>query len=440
MSLDSASSKVTYTSILSHKDPLPWAVDLFGFQEPDSPDAASASLDYVPGLEEPEQAPPSPDYVPGPTYPEYLALADDEIVAEDQPYADYASPVALSPGYVADSNPEKDPEEDSEDGPVDYPVDGGDEDDDDDSSDDDEEEEASNEEEHLAPADSIVAPAVDHVPSFEETEPFETDKSTTTPPPPPANYIAPLGATIFIRPQAPMPFPSEAKVKRLLALPIPPPSPLISLSPPSAKEHIARCLAAPALPSSPHPIVPHPYGIPNHVRVPRGFRAAMGRLRASSPSTHHQLHTSPPLPPLPSSLYLPPPVSTSLALPSPSPPPPLPPLPASLFIPSSVDRKEDIPEAELPPRKRLCVTALTLRYKVGESSTAARPIRGHRVDYGFIGTLDAETRCQRAKEVGYRIRDVWVDPAEAVEEVAPTTLEGVNARVIELAEVHEEDT
>ncbi|GKG60595.1 hypothetical protein Tco_0614157, partial [Tanacetum coccineum] len=43
--------------------------------------------------------------------------------------------------------------------------------DDDDSSDDGEEEEALEEEEdeHLAPADSVVAPVVDHVPSSKET-------------------------------------------------------------------------------------------------------------------------------------------------------------------------------------------------------------------------------------------------------------------------------
>ncbi|GKB39323.1 hypothetical protein Tco_0884265 [Tanacetum coccineum] len=169
MSSDSASFEVTYTSISSHEDPLAWAVDLFRHQEPDSPEAAPASPDNVPGPEEPEQAPPSSDHVLGPEYPEYLALADDEIVIEDQPYADYASPVALSPVYVTDS----DPEEDSEDGPVDYPADGGDDDDDDDSSDDDEvEKEASEEEEeeHLALADSVITPAVDLVPSFEETE------------------------------------------------------------------------------------------------------------------------------------------------------------------------------------------------------------------------------------------------------------------------------
>ncbi|GJV78937.1 hypothetical protein Tco_1514807 [Tanacetum coccineum] len=401
MSSDSASFEVTYTSISSHRDPLAWVVDLFGLQESNLLEAAQALPDYVPGPEEPEQAPLSPDYVPRPEYLEYLAPSDKEIVVEDQPYADYASPDAVSPRYVTDL----DPEEDFEDGPLDYLADRGDDDDDDDSSDDDEEEE----EEHLAPVDSVVAPAVDPVPSFEETEPFETDESAATPPPP-ADHTTPLGARISIRPQAPMPFPSEAEVERLLALPTPPPSPLISLSPPSAEECLARCLAAPALPSSPLPKVPYPYCSPNHVRAPRGFRAAMGRLRASSPSTHNLLHPSPPLSPLPSSLYLPPLVPISLPLPSP-------PLPASLFIPPPVDCREEIPKAELPPRKRLCMTALTSRFEAGESSTtAARPTRGHRADYGFI------------------------DLAEAVEEVAPMTLEGVNARVTELAEVQEEDT
>ncbi|GJT85833.1 hypothetical protein Tco_1067550 [Tanacetum coccineum] len=409
--------------------------DLASSEEPDSPEAPPASPDYVPGPEEPEQAPLSPDYVPGPKYPEYLAPSDEEVPVEDQPYDVADSPIALSSGYVADSNPEEDPEEDSEDGPVDYPADGGDGDDNE-SSNKDEEEEASKEEkdEHLAPADSVVAPVVDHVPSSEETEPFETDESAATPPSPPACHTT---AWISIRPEAPMPFPSEEEVERPFALPPPPPSLLISLSPPSAEERLARCLAAPALPSSPLPIVPHLYGSPNHVRASSGFRVAMGRLRASSPSTHHPLHPSPLLPPPPSSLHLPPHVPTSLPLPS----SPLPPLLASLFIPPLVDHREDTPKAELPPCKRLCLTAFTLRYKVGENLTAApRPAGGHGIDYGFIGTLDAETRHQRAEEVGYRIRDVCVDPTEAVEEVAPTTLEGVNARVAELAAVQEQDT
>nr|GFB94461.1 hypothetical protein [Tanacetum cinerariifolium] len=52
---------------------------------------APPSPDYMPGPEEPEQAPPSPDYISG------LEHADDEIVTEDQLYADDASPIAQLP-------------------------------------------------------------------------------------------------------------------------------------------------------------------------------------------------------------------------------------------------------------------------------------------------------------------------------------------------------
>ncbi|GKC59817.1 hypothetical protein Tco_1087415 [Tanacetum coccineum] len=307
--------------------------------EPDSPEAAPASPDYVPGPEEPEQAPLSPDYVPGPEYPEYLAPYDEEVPVEDQPYAIADSPIALSPGYVTDS----DPQEDLEEGHADYPADGGDDDDepsddddDDDTGDEDEEpfedEEDDEEEEHLALADSPAVPVIDTVPSAEDTEAFETDEVAPTPVPLPRRHMARMS----VRPQTPVPLPSQAKVERLLALPIPPPSLLTSLS-------------------SPLPQIP-----------------------------------SPPLPPPPSLLHL----------------PPL--LPALLFIPP-VDCMEDTSEAELPPCKRLCLTALT-------------------------------SRCERAEEVSYGIRAVWVDPAETIEEVAPTTLEGVNDRVTELAAVQEQDT
>ncbi|GJZ43701.1 putative reverse transcriptase domain-containing protein [Tanacetum coccineum] len=326
--MGSASSEVTYTSISSHGDLLAWAVDFFRLQEPDSTEAAPASPDYVPGPEEPEQAPHiSARYMQDQSTPSTWTTSDEERECVIR-----------------------------------------------------------GEDEHLAPSDSVVAPVVDHVPSSEETEPFKTDESSAIPPSPLACHTT---ARISIRPEAPMPFPSEEEVERLLALPPPPPSPLISLSPPSAEERLARCLAAPALPSSPLLIVPHPYGSPNHVRASPGFRAAMGRLRASSPSTHPPLHPSPLLLHPPSSLHLPPPLPTSL----------LPPLPASLSIPPLVDHREDTPEAELPPRKRLCLTTLTSRYEVGESLTAApRPAGGHGIDYRFIGTLDAKTKCQRADE------------------------------------------
>ncbi|GKB09775.1 hypothetical protein Tco_0843698 [Tanacetum coccineum] len=295
-------------------------------------------------------------------------------LAEEQLLPLIDSPTTLSLGYVADS----DPEEVSEEEYVDYLADGGDDDDDDDDTDDEDEEpfeEEEDEEEYLALADPSDVPVVEPIPPAEDTEALEADEPIPTPSSPPAHRTT---ARISIRPETPVPLPSEEEVERLLALP---PSPLISLSPPSAEERLARCLAAPALPSSPLPIVPYPYGSPNHMRAPLCFRASMGRLRVSSPSTHHPLHPSPPLPPPPSSLHLPPHVPTSLSLPS----SPLPPLLASLFIPLPVDCREDTLEAELPPRKRLCLTALT----------------------------------SRAEIVGYGIRDTWVDPREAAEEIAP---------------------
>ncbi|GKG20230.1 hypothetical protein Tco_0380031, partial [Tanacetum coccineum] len=86
--------------------------------------------------------------------------------------------------------------------------------------------------------------------------------------------------------------------------------------------------------------------------------------------------------------------AVTAALPS----PPLPPLPPSLYVPPLVDCRDDVPESN---------------------------------------TLDAEERRKRSREVGYGIRDTWVDPAELVPEIAPMTLGEVNTRVTELAELHE---
>ncbi|GKE59188.1 hypothetical protein Tco_1498373 [Tanacetum coccineum] len=78
---------------------------------------------------------------------------------------------------------------------------------------------------------------------------------------------------------------------------------------------------------------------------------------------------------------------------------PSPPLPPSLYIPPPVDHRDDIPESEQPPRKRLYLSTIGSRYEIGESSTA-RPTR----------------------DVRYGIRDTWVDLAEAVLEIAPMTV------------------
>ncbi|GKF66551.1 hypothetical protein Tco_0193068, partial [Tanacetum coccineum] len=204
---------------------------LHALQDPLSPD-------YVPGLEEPEQASPSLDYVPGQKH------ADDEIVAEDQPYAEDASPTTQSPDYD----------------PVDYPADGGDDGDDEEGSSEDDEDDDMDieaddeeEEEHLAPADSVVValPATDQAPSAEEKVPFETDVSAATPPP----HLA-YRVTTRISIPAPVPTPvwSDAEVARLLAISTPSSLPLSPWSSPFPQ------ITSPSLPLSPplHVLSPSP--------------------------------------------------------------------------------------------------------------------------------------------------------------------------------------
>nr|GEY42235.1 putative reverse transcriptase domain-containing protein [Tanacetum cinerariifolium] len=88
----------------------------------------------------------------------------------DQPLPVDASPTALSPGYVVDSNPEKD-EKDPKEDPANYPADRGDNNDDESSNDDEDDEdvgkdeEDKEEEEHLALADPFDLSTDDLVPS-----------------------------------------------------------------------------------------------------------------------------------------------------------------------------------------------------------------------------------------------------------------------------------
>ncbi|GKB27590.1 hypothetical protein Tco_0866991 [Tanacetum coccineum] len=262
--MSSASSTVTYTSVYIDSGPgrVFWGADE-EISDGGSPRVIVYGYDRLP-----IQPPLDPDNVPEPIYPEYIPLEDEhEVLAEEQPLPPVVSPTVESLGYVVESDPEEDLEEyeddETEDGLVDYPIDGGDDGDDDDgdsSGDDaddedederDEDDEDEEEEEHLVLANSVV---------------IVSTASISLPP--------------------------EAEVKRLLAMPTPPPSPPISLSPPSAGERLAR-------------------------------------------------------------------------------------------------------------------------YEIGESSTA-RPTKGRGVDYEFVSTVDAEAIRQGISEVGYGIRDTWVDPAEAV--------------------------
>ncbi|GKE18603.1 hypothetical protein Tco_1426180 [Tanacetum coccineum] len=153
MSSNNASSAVTYTSVSFHSNgPSSWGIPLVNAGE----------LPEMDSYEESEHL-------------EYHAPSDDDIQVEDQPYANDASPADESPGYIAESDSMEDTDEDSIDY-LDEPEDGEEdddkdpkedpseehepEDDDDDDIDDEDEEptEDKEEEEHLASADSSVAP------------------------------------------------------------------------------------------------------------------------------------------------------------------------------------------------------------------------------------------------------------------------------------------
>ncbi|GJR02416.1 hypothetical protein Tco_0525400 [Tanacetum coccineum] len=227
--MSSASSAVTYTSVYTDSEPgrAFWGADdeeisdggiprviVYGYDELPMQPVAPPSLDYIPGPEDP-QTPPvpqdederepmliqahDPDYVPEPMYPEYIPMEDEHVFpAEEQPLPPIDLPIAESPGYVAESDPEEDPEEyeddETEDGPIDYPMDGGDNkdaddgdssgDDADDKDEDEEDEDEEEEDEHPALANSaVVVSIVDPVSPPEGTEPViplpSTDISTT---------------------------------------------------------------------------------------------------------------------------------------------------------------------------------------------------------------------------------------------------------------------
>ncbi|GKD98335.1 hypothetical protein Tco_1382232, partial [Tanacetum coccineum] len=391
--MSSASFAVTYTSVYTDFEPgrAFWGADdeevseggiprviVLGYDRLPIHPVAPPLPDYIPGPEDPQTPPVPQDEDEQPIYPEYIPLEDEhEFPVEEQPLPPVDSPTAESPGYVTESDPEEDPEEyedeEIEDGPVDYPMDGGDDDNGDSSRDDannededEDEDEEDEEEEHLAPVDSVVVPA---------DEPVSLPEGTELVIPPPSTDIT-IGARISVRPQTSISLLPEAEVERLLVMTAQSPSPLISLSPPSAGERLVKIASTQALIDA-----------------------------------------------------------VTAALPSPL----LPPLPPSLYIPPPVDRKDNIPESEQPPRKRLCLSTLGSRYEIGESSTA-RPTRGRGIDYGFVSTVDAEERRQGIRDVGYDIKDTWVDPTEAVLEITPMTVEEVNTRVTELAELHEHDT
>nr|GEY24070.1 putative reverse transcriptase domain-containing protein [Tanacetum cinerariifolium] len=173
-----------------------------------------------------------------PEYLEYLEPLADDIVDEDQPYADDVVPTALSSNYIANSNLEEDPEEEpkedlGEEKNADYA---------DEPKEDDLEEEDPEEEE----SDDNVASEEEPSKGSDDTEPSDEDETAITPPPYRLRRVR-----IYVHPQTPMPPFSEARVAKLLVMP----SPLTLMSStlpqiPSPPLHVP---SPPPMPSSPLP-------------------------------------------------------------------------------------------------------------------------------------------------------------------------------------------
>ncbi|GJY83724.1 hypothetical protein Tco_0497100 [Tanacetum coccineum] len=331
-----------------------------------------------------EEAPPSPDYVPGlehPPSPNYVP-SPEYPPSSVYPHTDVASPTTLSPGYVADFDSEEDPEEDPEEDHADYPADGGDGDDesfnDDDDDDDDDDVEEDDKDDKEEEDHSALADS-SAVPTVDHVPSAEDAKAFETDKHAPTPPTSPHRIILFSETK---PRTSWMFVQTQTPIPFP------------SKAEVDRLLALPTPPpspltqlSSPLPQIPSP-----------------------------QLHVSSPPLPLPSSpttspIYAEAPLGYRVAgirIRAASRP---------LLLPST-SHMTDIPEAKMPPQKRACFTTPASRLEVGESSAAAARRPGP--------TLEADLR-----------RDGIV---EAMMEIAPTTLEGVNQRVTELATTVRQDT
>ncbi|GKE68972.1 hypothetical protein Tco_1527044, partial [Tanacetum coccineum] len=176
MSSDNASSTVTYTSVSSDSNgPSSWGISLVNAGE-------------IPELD-----------------------------PYEEPYADDASPIAESPGYIADSNSMED---DTDTDSIDYPDEPvtSDEDPEDEDPEEDPSEEHDPEDDDEDPEED---PSKEHEPEDEdakEDEPFE-DSDETEP------------AWKTVRPEPPMPVSMEARIVEHAAAPIPPTSPTYDQAP-----------------------------------------------------------------------------------------------------------------------------------------------------------------------------------------------------------------
>nr|GEW61121.1 hypothetical protein [Tanacetum cinerariifolium] len=336
---------------------------------------APPSPDYVPGPEHP----PSPDFVPGPKHPplpvEIPYVPEPkypEYLApsdDEAPLEDQPLPADVSPTATSPGYvADSDPKEDPEDNHADYPAEGGDGDDEPFDDDDD-----------------------DDYTDDEDEEPFEDEEDDKED----EEHLAPADSSVVpivdpvllardtkaleadepaptpISPHTIIPF-SQTRLRRARKIDRLEPSMSTSMKA-CITRHAALLLPPLLIPSPPLPLPSPLTTSPTDTGAPLGYRAAGIRIRALLPSTSH---------------------------------------------------RTDILEADVPPQKWACHTTLFLESKVGESSAAGATRKR--------GPAESDLRRYMVEQAGYEIADTWDEIVDTLMKIAPTTLEEVDQRVIEL--------
>nr|GEW21712.1 hypothetical protein [Tanacetum cinerariifolium] len=420
---DSEHSSVIYTSVPS---PVEDYSDI-GSPEVDGP----PSPDYVPGPEEPEQAPLSPDYVPGPedpeqapplpiylpyvpelVYPEYMPPEDDVFPAEEQPLPVAATPTADSPGYIPEFDPkgnlEEDDEEDPEEDPADYPAD----------------------------STVVALPAVDHIPSEEEVEESSAAGAARQDEP----VVARDDPYSLLREEL------YGFFNRVDVTPGRPMSRELDYGITDTWDELVRAIKEIA-PTTLQGACSSSFSSYDRERL--GWLVRLGDYPWMLATMHVQMlchyvlryilefdpkrdleeedEEDPKEDPADSTVVA---------------------LPVVDHVPS-----EETPESCIPLWKRLRFASLIPSQEVRESSAAGAARQDEsavaRDDhyslvreelYGFVDRVDVAPRRLMSKELDYGITDTWEELVGATEEIAPTTLQGVNQRVTDLSTVVEHET
>ncbi|GJT67627.1 putative reverse transcriptase domain-containing protein [Tanacetum coccineum] len=384
--MSSASSDVTYTSVYTDSEP---GSVFWGSDEEISDGGSPRVIVYgYDGLPMQPVDPPSPDYVPGPEHPPSL----DYVPGPEHPPSPIEIPYIPEPEYPEYLVPSED-EAPMEDQPL--PADASpatlspgyvpDSDPEEDPEEDSEEhadyptdggdrdDEPSGDDSDDDTDDDDEEPFEDEEDDEEEEEhPAPADSSAI----PVVNLVPSAGDTEAFETDesAPIPRPPQIRIPfaqtRLRRA-----RKTVRPEPPMSASMEARIAEYAAAPTPPLPVASPPLPLPSPLTTsptdagaPLGYRAAGIRMRAAAVAA------------------------------------------SPLLLLPSTSHRTDVPEAEMPPRKRACLTTPAPGCEIGESSAAG-----------------AARQPGPTPEV-----DTWDEIVEAMMEIAPTTLEGVDQRVTEL--------